>query len=109
MNKILGIFITTLLITAVLLFGYMIYDIFKNTPGLTEEDGYYTYAVIFYPDMKKSIEGFVDYYRISNNNICTVVIEGNEYIVDSKNVIFTKKEDDFLKKEVVNEKNRNDD
>ena len=108
MNKILGIFMATLAITAVLLLGYIVYDIFKNTPSLTEEDGYYTYAVIFYPDMKKSIEGFVDYYHISSNNICTVVIEGKEYVVDSKNVIFTKKEDDFLKKEVVNEKNRND-
>lgn len=106
---VISTFILLLLVFIIVLtisFGYYYY-VSTETSKYTEENGYYTYAIIFYPDMKKSVEGFVDEFNIKDG-ICRIILDGTEYTVDSKNVVFTKKKDEFLKKEVVNEKNRND-
>lgn len=88
------IFISILLavILSIAWFSYI------NSPTYEEKQEYHTYVVIFYPDMKKTIEGYVDKFNIYEN-VCTITINGVEYTVDSKNVIFTKKKDSFFKEE----------
>lgn len=89
---------TLMLVLLLLLFIGLLsaWNVYSNSPTYEEKQGYHTYVVIFYPDMKKTIEGYVDKFNIYEN-VCTITINGVEYTVDSKNVIFTKKKDSFFK------------
>lgn len=63
----------------------------------------FTYAVIYYPDMKYSIEGYVDHYIFWAGNMVDISINGVTYIVDSKNCIIIKNKDLKVNKEDKNE------
>ena len=93
--EIFEIIFISILLAVILSFAWFSYI---NSPTYEEKQGYHTYVVIFYPDMKKTIEGYVDKFNIYEN-VCTITINGVEYTVDSKNVIFTKKKDSFFKED----------
>lgn len=63
----------------------------------------FTYAIIYYPDMKYSIEGYVDYYIVWSGDIIQISIDGTTYYVNSKNCIIIKNKDLKVNKEVKNE------
>ena len=77
---------------------------FPSSGTLKEpEQSDFTYAVIYYPDMKYSIEGYVDHYGIWAGNVLHIIIDGTTYYVDAKNCIIIKNKDLKVNKENKNE------
>lgn len=92
------IIVALVIVLFVFLFCIAFKHIDDDSSEYDEEHGYYTYAVIFYPDHKKSVEGFVDKFRLGNST-CSITINGVEYITAPEHIILTKKKQEFFKKE----------
>lgn len=63
------------------------------------DSNYYTYAIIFYPDKKTSVEGYVDKF-IWGTGIVKVTIDGEEYTTSPENCVIVKRKDLVVNKEV---------
>ena len=69
-----------------------------------------TYAIIFYPDDKTSVEGYVDSFKWPSNanHMMQVVINGEVYIAAPENVVLVQRSNLVINKEDKNEEKPND-
>lgn len=97
-NFIVGWFTIILLIIITCLIIVTGSLIAKSEKSKEEESGYYTYAIIFYPDGRTSVEGYVDKFVWMQDHV-KVTINGEQYITSSENVVIVKRKDLMVNKE----------
>lgn len=66
------------------------------------DDQNFEYAIIFYPDHRTSVEGYIDNYVLTSTT-AYVTINGEQYITSIDNVVIIKKKDLVINKEDTNE------
>lgn len=89
-------------IALILLFIMLGYYIPKNKPK--EEVKTYKYAVVYYPDKKTSIEGYVEKLNYSpSGNMAYITIDGETYCTGINNCLIIQKKDLNVVKEDQNE------
>lgn len=97
MSKFLESFVNTLIWIGV--FAVILILVYKIDTGIINKDSRYNYAIIFYPDSKTSVEGYIDKFTWGSS-IVRVTIDGEEYIVSPENVVIIKRKDLVVNKEV---------
>ena len=93
---------TAVFVIVILLFLGITYFIVTSVNAKTEQEpkvSDFTYAIIYYPDMKTSIEGYIDNYIIYNDSIIQISIDDTKYLTDARNCIIIKKKSLDIKKE----------
>lgn len=69
----------------------------------------FEYAIIYYPDMKTSVEGYIDKYVVLQNDIMNVTLNGTTYVTSAKNVLIIKNKSLTLNKEDTDDNRENAD
>lgn len=87
MKKFLLSFIIALLVCCFVVFGYLIFSNKKENPQST-----YKYAIIFYPDKKTSIEGYVEKSYLLGDE-AYITIDGETYYTNMVNCLIIEKKD----------------